>query len=137
MRAMTWCCVLLLAGLAAGCGGPQKSPLERSFERARRASAEATQQSFAASQSAGPFKLRARYNPSSCDCPQYEVYYEGSWHRVILNAPDALLMELDTLAKGEPPWALSFVGIPGDESVASSPESQRFAYFTLLSFRVP
>lgn len=69
---------ILAAVAAASCGGAGRVPSEMAVDRI-----EALAQAHA-----GDPSLVVRLNPAPCDCPEWEILLDDSWHRAFLEPKD-------------------------------------------------
>lgn len=119
--------------LATACGEPRPVTVESAIDTARSQRARAQARAWDAVESAAPYRLRARYNPAACNCPEFEVYYLGSWHRVVLVGSSSTLDALRIRLSGAP-RALATAEVLGTPTGAAQRVHERgqlFAVFEL------
>lgn len=117
--------------LAMGCGGPTvdrpPDPLAQAVERSGEAVEGAIERARDTESGQSEVTFRARYNPVTCDCPEWEVKFRGRWVRVDLRSEPEVtpLLEqlwsraLDDYQQGL--WATYYVvGFVGPERVEAS-----------------
>jgi len=85
--------VLVLAVAAWGCrgvgGDPERSGLEVALDKSHAATSNAVRKGFGRTERQKSYSVRARYNPSRCSAPDFEVWAYGKWTRADLEPLDA------------------------------------------------
>lgn len=93
MRASRSSLVFVLWVAICGCrnvgGDPDRSGLEVALGKSQVATSNAVRKGFGRSERQKSYAVRARYNPSRCSAPDFEVWAYGKWIRAELEPRDA------------------------------------------------
>lgn len=135
MRFARTAATILAIALTTACTSGAPPTVAAAVDRAQLYVASASESAWQAVEADAPYRLSVRYNPAPCECPDFEVHYLGSWHRVVLSGSTATIQALrDALANARPATVQTNVlGAPTASVQRTQPHGQLFTVFEIES----
>jgi len=131
-------CCWVLPLMILGCGSVPLLPIERAVQGARAVGRNSVTAGLNAVDDSAPFQLRLRYNPvtqQGCDCPEFEVFFRGGWHRVFIRGSDEVVLTLKARAQrlSGVDQSVVVIGSPTAAKKSETVTGQEFEVFELES----
>ena len=100
--------------LCVGCSStPKPPPNKAALDATTREVRTGMVAAFEETEGLDAFDVVARYNPASCECPDYEIQIYGAWTRVYIQGSQVVMARLQEFADNAGTNTLEFLTLKG------------------------